>query len=257
MLGDWSSAAALDEALLGARRSFVPLPDLRVVEGPGWLQIITPSFRDGSFNGVSLSVLADDEADRVIDRTIEEYRRLRIKFRWSVPPGSKPDDLADRLARRGLERSSVRVMARTTAELSPCADPDIRVEQIGARDIDAYTRVMAEGWSTDPGPLVEVHRAILSDPGRCHHLFLALHRGQPAAVASMAEFPRSAYLIGAVVLPKHRGLGLYRALVTARLRAAASRGLSLATSQALETTSAPLLEHMGFVTLARFPVYRG
>jgi GNAT superfamily N-acetyltransferase len=257
MLGDWTPAAALGEALLGTRRSFVPLPELRVVERPGWLQIITPTFRDGSFNGVSLSVLGEDEADQVIDRTIEEYRRLGIKFRWSVPPGSKPDDLGDRLARRGLVHTSVRAMARTTSHVSPLVDPDIRVEEIGARDIEVYTRVMAEGWSTSPEPLLAVHRAVLADPGRCHHLFLALHRGQPAAVASYAAFERSAYLIGAVVLPRYRGLGLYRASVTARLRAAASRGLSLATSQAMETTSAPLLEHMGFDTLARFSVYRG
>ena len=257
MLGDWSREAALDEVLLGMQRSYVPLPDLRVVERPGWMQIVTPSFRDGSFNGVSRSVLTASEVEPAIDRTLDEYRALGLKFRWAVPPGSQPDDLADRLARRGLEARWVRAMACATSSLPPAADPDIRVEEVGERDVDVYTQIMAEGWSTDPAPLDAVHRAVLRDPGRCHRLFLALYRGEPAGVASYAAFPRSVHLLGAVVLPKYRRRGLYHAMVTARMRAAAVRGRTLATSQALDATSGPLLETMGFETLARFPVFRG
>ncbi|HZI05184.1 MAG TPA: GNAT family N-acetyltransferase, partial [Archangium sp.] len=61
--------------------------------------------------------------------------------------------------------------------------------------------------------------------------------------------------LGGVVLPAFRGRGLYRALVTARLRYAAEREIPFATSHARANTSAPLLERLGFETLCRFPVF--
>jgi GNAT superfamily N-acetyltransferase len=86
---------------------------------------------------------------------------------------------------------------------------------------------------------------------------MASYDGKPAAVASYMAFARSAYLIGGVVLPEFRGKGLYRALVASRLRDAATRRLSLATSHAMADTSAPLLLRMGFVEVCRYAVYRG
>jgi len=116
---------------------------------------------------------------------------------------------------------------------------------------------MARGWSLDPAPIAAIHALILAAPDRRQHLFLASCDGEPAATASYVAFPRSAYLIGGVVLPAFRGRGLYRALVAARLAHARARGLTLATSHAREHTSAPILERMGFETICRFPMYFG
>jgi GNAT superfamily N-acetyltransferase len=77
----------------------------------------------------------------------------------------------------------------------------------------------------------------------------------PAATASYFAFPRSAHLLGGVVLPQHRGSGLYRALVAARLGHARARGISLATTHARESSSAPILERLGFATICRFQRY--
>jgi GNAT superfamily N-acetyltransferase len=253
---DWTESELLEEVVAAPRGAWVPLPDLRIIERPGWFQIVTPSFRTGGFNEVALTRLADDEADAAIDAAIDEYRRLGIAFRWPVAPGSKPDDLAERLARRGLVGSMVRGMARTTAE-PPAAPDGVVVEQVDEGNADLFMSVMGEGWESDPDELAAVQRAIFAQPERLHRLFLARWNSEPAAVASYVAFPRSAYLLGAVTLPRFRGVGLYRALVAARLRDAAARGLTLATSQAREGTSAPILERMGFRTMCSFPVFRG
>lgn len=67
----------LREVLEAPRRAFLPLPDTQVIERPGWLQLITPSLRQGGLNEVAYSALDEMEADAVIDETLEVYRRYR------------------------------------------------------------------------------------------------------------------------------------------------------------------------------------
>lgn len=259
MLPPWSAEAILEEVLVPPRSAALPLPEVRRIERPGWTQIITPTFRNGGMNEVSFSALSDEEADAVIDATIAEYRALGLQFRWNVPPGSAPADLGARLVARGLSESWGRGMARAT-EVGPDAagalDPAITVEEItDAGGVEIFTRVMAEGWRVDPDPLRRANMLLLDEPVRRHRLYLARLDGEPAGTASYVVFPRSAYLLGAVVLPAHRGRGLYRALALARLADARARGLELATCHAREATSAPILEKLGFATVCRYANY--
>ena len=258
ILPPWTEAELLEEVFAVPRSASLPVPDLRRIERPGWVQIITPSFRTGGLNEVAFSALTDDEADAVIDATIAEYRALGIAFRWAVSPGSAPADLGERLVRRGLHESWGRGMARGTAapELPGAPAPELSVEEIvDPADAGVYTRAMAEGWGTDPEPLLRVHEMLLARPERRDRLFLARWAGEPAGTAAYVAFPRSAFLLGAVVLPRFRGRGLYRALALARLADARARGLELATCHARESSSAPILERLGFATIRRFAMY--
>ena len=252
-----SEAEIFDEVMVTPRRAFPPLRDLRVIERPGWLQIVTPSITTGSLNEVLVSALDERDADAVIDTTIAEYRALGLQFRWSVGPGSAPGDLGERLERHGLVASWGRGMARSTSAAAAVDDPAIRIAEVDAATIDAFSQVVARGWNFEPRPLADVHAQILAAPERRQRMFLAYHRGEPAAAASYVAYPRSAYLIGGVVLPPHRGRGLYRALVLARLGHARIRGIALATTHARESTSVPILEHLGFATICRFARYFG
>ncbi len=114
---------------------------------------------------------------------------------------------------------------------------------------------MAEGWSVDPAPLHLVHERLLADPDRRQRLFLASVAGGPAGAASYVAFPRSAYLLGAVVLPRLRSRGVYRALARRGSPTRAPAGSQLATCHARESTSAPILERLGFATIRRFAIY--
>ena len=236
------------------RRAFVPFEEMRIIERPDWMQLVTPSFRRGGLNQIAFAALDAGEADRVIEETIAEYRQLGIQFRWLVVPGSKPDDLAQRLERHGLRKSAARAMyARTLVRVSATRE----VEEVNEESLRDFTRVTASGWGQDEEPLERYHRAVLNHPERRQRLFLARVGNEPAAVGAYMAFERSAYLLGAVVLPDYRGRGLYRALIEARLRHAALRGLTLATTHAREETSAPMLEHIGFSTVCRFSVFSG
>ena len=246
-----------DEVFVATRHAYPPLPDLRVVERPGWLQIITPSIRTGGLNEVIYSHLDPREADAVIDATIAEYRALGLKFRWNGGPGTAPADLGERLSRRGLEVSWGRGMARSTETSGQPREPAIAIAEVDASTVEVYSDVMAAGWSLERGPFAAASAAILATPGCRHRLFLATWDGEPAATAGYVAFARSAHLVGGVVLPAFRGRGLYRALVAARLEHARAAGLTLATSHARESTSAPILDRMGFDTIRRFPMYFG
>lgn len=241
----------LEEVIVTPRRAFPPFPDLQVIERPGWLQIVTPSIKTGGLNEVIYSALDEPDADAAIDTAIAMYRDLGLKFRWNVGPGSGPVDLCDRLERRGLAPSWGRGMARAT----DAGDPGHEVVEVDTSTLDAYTDVMAAGWSADRAPLLVLHRHMLAE-GR-QRLFLVYCDGVPAAAASYVPFARSAFLMGGVVLTDYRGRGLYRALVQARLAHARARGIMLATSHAREATSAPILEALGFETVCRFPMCFG
>jgi ribosomal protein S18 acetylase RimI-like enzyme len=241
----------LEEVIVTPRRAFPRLPDLQVIERPGWLQIVTPSIKTGGLNEVIYSSLDEHEADSTIDTAIAMYRDLGLKFRWNAGPGSGPADLGDRLERRGLAQSIGRGMARSTESDDKIGD----VVEVDATTVDQFTHVMAAGWSGDATALLALHRHVLAEARQ--HLFLAYRDGVPAAAASYVPFPRSAYMIGGVVLPDYRGRGLYRALVQARMAHARARGITLATSHARESTSAPILEKLGFETVCRIPMYFG
>lgn len=260
MLAGWDERALLDEVLGPPCRAYLPLPDLRVIERPGWLQLITPSFKQGSMNGVALSRLEPSEADAIIDATIGEYGELGIPFRWNVLPHSTPTDLGERLARRGLTSHWVVGVAGSTsmpAEVADVADAAIHVERVGPDRVEVFSDLVARAWECDREPFAVLNRMAVAHPEHGMRLFMASYEGTPAGAASCMAFERSAYLIGGVVLSEFRGKGLYRALVAARLRDAAARGLSLATSHAMADTSAPLLLRMGFVEVCRYAAYKG
>jgi GNAT superfamily N-acetyltransferase len=249
--------AIFEEVIVVPRKAFPSLPDLRVIERPGWVQIVTPSIKTGGLNEVAFSALDEEDADRVIDATIAEYRALGVKFRWNAGPGSAPADLGARLERRGLVASWGRGMASSTTDLPGEADRAIAIDEIDEANVGEFSRVMAEGWGLELAPVATVNRLIAASAAARQRMFLARWDDEPAAIASYVAFPRSAYLLGGVALPRFRGRGLYRALVQARLADARAHGIALATSHAREATSAPILERLGFTTICRFPMYFG
>jgi GNAT superfamily N-acetyltransferase len=254
----WTEEQLYQEVIATPRDAFVALPDMQIIRRPDWQQLVTPWMRTGGLNEVSFAALDEAAAGAAIAATIAQYRDLGLRFRWLVVPGSRPPDLAERLARHGLQRSTVRAMYRGTGAPVASHHPLIQVQRVeDPAALGVFTTLMASGWGVDPAPLHDYHRALWHQAERRHRLFIA-HRGDtPAGAAAYVAFERSAYLLGAVILPAFRGQGLYRALVAERLRDAARRGLALATVQAREETAAPILQHLGFTFFCSFPVFSG
>ena len=243
------------EVVESPRRLDSPLADTIVTERPGWKSLLTPSLKQGALNEVAVCVLRDDEADAVIDATIAAYRAAGCRFKWYVRPGSAPADLAERLERRGFTRHEVCGVVRdlSPVDARPCTAAGI--EPVDLATVDEFTDVMAKGWEMDVAALRRLHRRMLEVAPQSYRMFLARAGAEPVGVATYTVSGRAAYQMGAIVLPSHRRLGIYHALVAARIADAASRGLALATSQARADTSAPILASLGFETVCRFPSF--
>src|SRR5262249_19795941 len=89
--------------------------DTRIVERPGWYQIITPSAPRNTQNEIIFSQLEEKDADGVIDETIATYRACGQATKWSVGPWTRPSDFGERLARRGFQSWEVRGMGCYTS----------------------------------------------------------------------------------------------------------------------------------------------
>jgi GNAT superfamily N-acetyltransferase len=245
----------LSELFEGPRRSFVPVLDSKVIEQPGWWQLITPSFRNGGLNEIALSVLSTQTADGVIERTSEMYARLGLQFRWTVGPESAPSDLALRLSRRGMQEHPVAGVIVDIAHLDLTeVDSAASVLLVALRSEADFTEVMAKGWGVERDVLERYHRALLVTPGARTHMFVAYIDGRAAGAASYVAQQESAFFIGGLVLPEFRARGVYRALVRARARHALSLGLQVAASHA-GTMSAPILARMGFQEACTFSIF--
>ncbi len=243
----------VDEVMVKPRSAFVVFRGVRCIDRPGWHQLTTPAMRDGGLNGVSLAVLDEVDADRVIDEAIATYEEQGIQFRWTVGPDSRPMDLGARLAKRGLKAVAVAGMA---AEYhGEVGDPAIEVEVVGPGAIDEFNDLMMRGWDMRSTVLCDYNAHILRESPERYPFFIARVAGQGVGAASYFVFDSSVYLIGAVVLPKFRNRGVYRTLVRARQAHALRAGISLATCHAIAETSAPVLTKLGFETVCDFTSY--
>lgn len=219
--------------------------ELRVSED--WIQVLRPNEPHPAMNEVIFSRLGPD-ADAAIDATFAEYATIPTGFKWSVPVGSAPDDLGERLRARGMRSWWARAMWCPT---------DLQVSELEATDVTdvpaAFQAVSSRGWGTPPEHHAQQHAALqwAVQTGRIG-LFVA---GRGAGSASVAATERAGYLMGAVVLPGQRGRGHYGALLASRLRWLQGRGLAYAVTLAREATSAPILERRGFGTLFRYEVF--
>lgn len=233
-------------------RLFVPYEDTERVDEPHLRYVFTPSRKDSWPNRVHHFAFADADADSAIDALLARFRGASVPLKWIVGPGSSPADLAERLERRGLVRYGARAMACETG-VRVDAPSSVVVEPLGVASVDVYADTLARGFA-QPLPELRAHVEHVLRSGRITHLFLARIGGVPVGAASLSELGRSGFLDAGAVVGEARGRGVYRALVAARLADLRARGIALATTQAREGTSAPILAHLGFETLYRFDV---
>jgi hypothetical protein len=249
----WTRERKLEAAIQAPLTRLYVRDDTRIIERPGWYQVVTPSART-YLNEVVLSQLDDDDADRVIDETVAIYRGHGVRMRWSVGPQTRPADLGERLRRRGFEAIPLRAMGIDTAvSLAPNAE-GVTVADVEAAGVDGFVRTMLRGWSVPEDQLEEearLHAAVLVRVPRMVHFFGAKIDGEWAGTAALGLHDGYGYLLGGQVLASARGRGVYRGLLAARLACLHARGLRYAVTHAHEATSAPILEHLGFETLFR------
>ncbi len=242
-----------DEVMDRPLDALVGASDSRIIDRPDWHQVVTPSFTSGGLNGVGRCRVGVEHLEGTIDTAVNDYTQLGLRWRWTVGPRSTPG-LEDALRRRGLAEHSITGLWRAV-DLPPRSSTTVVAAQVtNPGELDAFTAVMAEGWSTPAAPLAAYNQLLMASSSR-QRLFLARVDGVPAGSAGLAIVERSVYLIGAVVLPHFRGRGVYRALLDARIELARHLGKTLVTCQAKPETSAPILLALGFQSIGSFPVF--
>lgn len=226
-------------------------PDTQQIVRDGWVQLITPSAP--YLNEVSFSAVDEARVERVIDETIAQYRAIGKGVKWYLGPESRPLDMGARLARRGFRRSNYRGMIIDTSR-SIAGGDGVRVERVEADRVDAFVEATMRGWAMDADQTEaerEAHHRALVEVPRISYAFLATMQGEAIGTAGILMRDGYGYFVGGQVVGEARGRGAYRALVGARLGFLRSTGIGYAVTFALETTSAPILERLGFETVAR------
>jgi GNAT superfamily N-acetyltransferase len=181
------------------------------------------------------------------------FRRSGHALEWRVFSHDRPANLEAALASAGfVPEPAETFMVFDLAEGLDAGPlpPQVTVRQVrDAPGLEDVMSVRAEAFGREHAALRKELSARLADPALA--LYVAYIDGRPAASARM-EAPVNrpfAGLYGGGTRPEWRGLGLYRALVTARAEEAARRGVRYLTVDA-EETSRPILARIGFQPLA-------
>lgn len=251
-------AEAIEALLL---YGLAPSASLRYLRTEG-ATVIMGASPDANANRVGLVKVGAEAADELLDQTLRVYAEAGHGSTWYVSPTTRPADLGQRLLARGLRRDAatdLAGMALTPLNDGPPPPTGSELRCVDLAEMRANVHVIAEGFGTDlaaPKAMLDMY-AQGTAPGFEFVYYLAFEQGRAVGHGtSLVDHRRRVTLLGgSAVLPAHRGRGHYRALVNARLADARRRGSLAMVSQAVRSTSAPILAQMGFEELLAIEKY--
>ena len=232
-----------------------PAPGIEVVRTRRFQVTLQPDLPVPGPNSITYVRCRAGEADGVIDEARAIVAPHRLPVFWVLDPGLEPPNFADFLEARGVELDScVKVMVLPIdASLDAPAVPGLEIRD-GLADDEAFIAADAvnrEAFkSTVPAdPSANARRRQNQLAAGNRRLLLATVDGEPAGSAGLSLFPPAGAIInGGAVRPRFRGLGVYRAMVAARLAMARDAGMPGVVVWAGHM-SAPILERLGFETV--------
>ena len=233
---DLALARRLERAEGGANAACVDARrDLHPHVGAAWMEIggvyamfdgvaspLTQTFGLGIFDRIR-----DAELDR-----LEAFFSERNASTFHEVSAFAPPETLNLLSVRGyapIEASTVLVLP-TTAFSHGDGDGVVTVREVGEAESALWTRVAAQGWSSESaqlGSFIEELGAVMTR-ARGVHCFLAELDGEPIAAGTLNISNGVALLAGASTIPAARRRGAQRALLRARLDFAVARGIDLA-----------------------------
>jgi GNAT superfamily N-acetyltransferase len=145
----------------------------------------------------------------------------------------------------------------TSCDLELSVPEYATTERMTEKNFAEFLDVFLEGWNLRElsQSYEREFRGVLL-PNTIKACYLTRYKGEPAGVSGTVFKENYGYLTSSVVLPRFRGLGLYKSLVQVRLIDLRARGFNHAVTQAREATSAPILERLGFATTFKGVVYK-
>ena len=186
------------------------------------------------FNSV-LRVAAPERAEPLIDARIADCRARDVPMLWWTGPSTRPEDLGDRLDRRGFLFEPAHGMAAdlTTSDAGRLdVDPLLAIERVeDARTLKAWTRVLCDSFGA-PQPFGDAFANLalaigLGSDSPFRH-FLAREDGRPVATCSLFLGAGVAGLYDVSTAPEYRRRGVGRSITAAAMSDA--RGLGYGTA---------------------------
>ena len=215
---------------------------------------------DPYLNPVLVTRLPADEADAAIDGLLADLRHRGAPFTWWLMPGSTPDDLADRLAARGLVADDAwpAMILSTDAMVDPPPVPGLEIRRVaddkGLEDYRATFAPILSSSEAFTDLLIEASRAIGYGPSVPEVHFVGYLEGRPVATVTLITAGGAAGLYNVTTTEQARGRGIGAAMTAAAVSESRERGLEVASLQA-STMGRPLYERLGFRHVGDFVPY--
>lgn len=235
------------------RQTLTPAGNLRQVDG----NVIRHLPNAGTQYWISYSRHSADEIDAAIAHEIEYLKSLSPRYtsvEWKAYDHDQPANLIERLAAHGFEideREAFLVLDVNDAPADLLGPVSLTVRRVAdAAGVRDYFAVSAAVFKRDYGEWAGAleQQVIAGDPSIS--VFVAYDEGVPVSSARISYDAGSQFagLWGGATLATHRGKGIYKALVAARLQEALQRGVRFLYIDA-SPMSRPILERRGFVFL--------
>ncbi len=211
----------------------------------------------GGFNYVSAWDLTAQTMASAVAEQAAWFRARGQALMWRIYDHDGPPGLAACLSEAGFEPDPPGTLMFFDLARDLATAPADGVEVRRARtlgDLDGFVSAAGLAFGQEEPWQREAFAKQLDDPDMA--LFVAWVGGQAVASARLEMAAGSSFgsLFGGGVAPAHRGRGLYRALVAARVLEARNRGLAYLSIEARDT-SRPILERLGFVPAGRETIW--
>jgi GNAT superfamily N-acetyltransferase len=212
------------------------------------------------FNGVTSARLDQSRLDAMIEAALAPFQSRNLPMAWLVGPGTRPEDLGQRLEAHGLTRAddtpcmAIDIRALAPPQLLPGVTfvPVTAEEQV---PWFAHAAAVGFGFDSEAEPIFQTltARACLPpDPRWAYHL--ALLEGAPVATCLTFLHSGVAGLFTISTIPEARGHGIGGEITRHALLNAGSLGYRVAVLQA-SPMGFPVYQRLGFATCATFIEY--
>lgn len=231
-----------------------PWPGALVDVTPERVADFRPSWPVAGPNGVRVLRCSPARLPQVVDEVRALARGHGTGMIWMLDEESRPHEQALRdMGMTGESLTTELALSSGPPQAASCS-VQFRDGLSSFEDFCDHLNAVEGGFANDDAgrtPVGDVRRRYqehLDAPG--FQLITALVDGVPAGGGELALWPDAARLGGGALLPRFRGRGIYRALVSERVRRAREAGVELITTNARET-SRPILERLGFAPVSR------
>jgi GNAT superfamily N-acetyltransferase len=240
-----------------------PPPELgmRRVVTPRYCLLATPM---PSLTFVDALRLSEDKVDETIDEVRRTLREMgRSQALWSVGTSARPERLVELLTARGMtpyDDPPLEPTGNCMAIVEPPRVGDLpkieihladTIERLReAEEVESKAFGIADSDRAGLQSILDARLRLQRENKTVLRQWVAYVGGEPVGAGRGMLLAHGINLSGAAVLPAARGHGVYRSLIVHRWHDAEKRGTPALTVQA-GAMSTPILEQLGFVTVAR------